>query len=168
MLIIDNNYPACLHNQKNIRIFALRKVRNDINVIAIAWTISREEMYKIIIFDFDGTIADTNKCIIETFQQHVCPTAARKFSTKITVPPKFLLPEIAVSPKSLPQFFINNQVQNSSFPSATISPPHFGQVWRFHRRMFILLHLGHRRPASLLKEGATSPIIPPTTMFCTV
>ena len=26
-------------------------------------------MYKIIIFDFDGTIADTNKCIIETFQQ---------------------------------------------------------------------------------------------------
>ena len=61
-------------------------------------------MYKIIIFDFDGTIADTNKCIIETFQQHVCPTAARKFSTKITVPPKFLLPEIAVSPKSSPQF----------------------------------------------------------------
>ena len=62
------------------------------------------KMYKIIIFDFDGTIADTNKCIIETFQQHVCPTAARKFSTKITVPPKFLLPEIAVSPKSSPQF----------------------------------------------------------------
>ena len=26
-------------------------------------------MNKIIIFDFDGTIADTNKCIIETFQQ---------------------------------------------------------------------------------------------------
>ena len=26
-------------------------------------------MFKIIIFDFDGTIADTNKCIIETFQQ---------------------------------------------------------------------------------------------------
>ena len=46
----------------------------------------------------------TNKCIIETFQQHVCPTAARKFSTKITVSPKFLLPEIAVSPKSSPQF----------------------------------------------------------------
>ena len=43
MLIIDNNYPEYLHNQKNIRIFALRKVRNDINVIAIAWTISQEE-----------------------------------------------------------------------------------------------------------------------------
>ena len=38
MLIIDNNYPEYLHNQKNIRTFVLRKVRNDINVIAIAWT----------------------------------------------------------------------------------------------------------------------------------
>ena len=36
LLIIDNNYPEYLHNRKNIRIFALRKVRNDINVIAIA------------------------------------------------------------------------------------------------------------------------------------
>ena len=43
LLIIDNNYPEYLHNRKNIRIFALRKVRNDINVIAIAWTISQEE-----------------------------------------------------------------------------------------------------------------------------
>ena len=36
VLIIDHNWAKCLHNQKNIRIFALRKVRNDINVIAIA------------------------------------------------------------------------------------------------------------------------------------
>ena len=36
LLIIDNNWAKCLHNRKNIRIFALRKVRNDINVIAIA------------------------------------------------------------------------------------------------------------------------------------
>ena len=28
LLIIDNNYPENLHNRKNIRIFALRKVRN--------------------------------------------------------------------------------------------------------------------------------------------
>ena len=43
LLIIDNNWAKYLHNRKNIRIFALRKVRNDINVIAIAWTISQEE-----------------------------------------------------------------------------------------------------------------------------
>ena len=28
LLIIDNNWAKCLHNRKNIRIFALRKVRN--------------------------------------------------------------------------------------------------------------------------------------------
>ena len=42
-LIKNNNNPQCLHNRKNIRIFALRKVRNDINVIAMTWTKSREE-----------------------------------------------------------------------------------------------------------------------------
>ena len=42
-LIKNNNNPQCLHNRKNNQIFALRKVRNDINVIAMTWTKSREK-----------------------------------------------------------------------------------------------------------------------------
>ena len=42
-LIKDNNLTVCLHNRKIIRIFALRKVRNDNCVIRLIWTKGREE-----------------------------------------------------------------------------------------------------------------------------
>ena len=42
-LIKDNILTKCLHNRKIIRIFALRKVRNDNCVIRLIWTKGREE-----------------------------------------------------------------------------------------------------------------------------
>lgn len=56
-------------------------------------------------------------------------------------------------------------VQNSFSPVSSISPWHFGQVCLSHTLMLSLPHCKHNRPTSLLYDGATSAIMPPTTMF---
>ena len=56
-------------------------------------------------------------------------------------------------------------VQKAFLPVYLISAPHFGQVCPFQWVMFGLPHLRHSLPASLRYDGATSPIIPPTTTF---
>ena len=57
------------------------------------------------------------------------------------------------------------QVQNSFSPVCCISPWHLGQVCPSHIRILSLPHCKQSLPTSLLYEGATSAIIPPTTMF---
>ena len=56
-------------------------------------------------------------------------------------------------------------VQNSFSPVSSISPWHFGQVCLSQTLMLSLPHCKHNRPTSLLYDGATSAIMPPTTIF---
>ena len=57
------------------------------------------------------------------------------------------------------------QVQNSFSPVGSIRPLHLGQVCRFQMRMLSLPQLRQSLPTSLLYDGATSAMMPPTTMF---
>lgn len=59
-------------------------------------------------------------------------------------------------------------VQNSFSPVSDILPWHLGQVRRSQTWMRSLPQCRHNRPTSLLNDGATSAMMPPTTMFCTV
>ena len=56
-------------------------------------------------------------------------------------------------------------VQNSFSPVSSIIPWHLGQVRLSQILILSLPHCKHNRPTSLLYDGATSAMIPPTTMF---
>lgn len=62
----------------------------------------------------------------------------------------------------------NPYVQNSFSPVFSISPLHLGHVCKSHILMSPLPHFGQSLPTSLLKDGATSAMMPPTTIFCTL
>ena len=56
-------------------------------------------------------------------------------------------------------------VQNSCSPVSRISPLHLGQVCLSQIAMSELPQCRQSRPTSLRQEGATSAMMPPTTMF---
>ena len=58
-----------------------------------------------------------------------------------------------------------SHVQNSFSSVFRIWLWHLGQVCISHNLMLSLPHLGQSLPTSLLKEGATSAMMPPTTIF---
>ena len=64
-----------------------------------------------------------------------------------------------------PRSTMKAYVQNSVSPVGFISPPHLGQVCLSQIWILLLPHLKQSRPTSVVKEWATRPIPPPTTMF---